>query len=295
MLYSMTGYGRAEGILPGGLQVSVELRSLNGKNFELNNRIPPALRPFEAQLRKLLQQMLVRGSVDITISLKQNDNSRPMVVNKKLAGFYYQAMQDIANTLSLKTSDGQALQTLMALPDVVAPDTEGMDEEDWVALQPIAETAAQALLQFRKNEGNALQKDLLNRISNIEQLLTQVLPLEKERIPRIRQRIQASMEEWNIKQNTDENRFEQELIYYLEKIDFSEEKQRLTAHCIYFKELVHQSSVEGIGKKLGFVLQEIGREINTLGSKANDADIQKIVVNMKDELEKAKEQVLNVL
>ena len=295
MLYSMTGFGRAEGILPGGLQVSVELRSLNGKNFELNNRLPPALRPFEAHLRKLLQQMLVRGSVDVTVSLKQNDSSRPMVVNKKLAEFYYQAMRDIAQTLSLKTSEGQVLQTLMGLPDVVAPDTEGLDEKDWAALQPVAETAANALLQFRENEGSALQQDLLGRIENIEQLLTQVVPLEKERINRIRQRIQASMEEWNVKQNADENRFEQELIYYLEKIDFSEEKQRLSAHCSYFKELVHQDASEGVGKKLGFVLQEIGREINTLGSKANDADIQKIVVNMKDELEKAKEQILNVL
>lgn len=295
MLYSMTGYGRAERLLRGSLQVSVEIRSLNGKNFELNNRFPPALRPFEAHIRKLLQQTLIRGSVDIAISLKQNDSGRPMTVNKELAGFYYQAMQDIAQTLSLKTSEDQALQTLMNLPDVIAPDTEGLDEEDWAAMQPVVESAADALLQFRKNEGAALQEDLLRRIDNIEHLLAGVLPLEKERMIRIRQRIQASLEEWGGKQNTDENRFEQELIYYLEKIDFSEEKQRLAAHCTYFKTLVQQGNNDGIGKKLGFVLQEIGREINTLGSKANDADIQKIVVNMKDELEKAKEQVLNVL
>ncbi|HET8573845.1 MAG TPA: YicC/YloC family endoribonuclease [Edaphocola sp.] len=295
MLYSMTGYGRAEGLLRGSLQVTVEIRSLNGKSFELNNRFPPALRPFEAHIRKLLQQILIRGSVDIAISLKQNDSARPVAVNKELAGFYYQAMQDIAQTLSLKTSEEHALQTLMGLPDVIAPDTEGLEEQDWPDMQPVIEAAAGALLQFRRNEGTAVQKDLSERVDNIEQLLAEVLPLEKERINRIRQRIQASLEEWVGKQNTDENRFEQELIYYLEKIDFSEEKQRLAAHCRYFKELVQQGGGEGIGKKLGFVLQEIGREINTLGSKANDAGIQKIVVNMKDELEKAKEQVLNVL
>lgn len=291
----MTGYGRAEGLLRGSLQVTVEIRSLNGKSFELNNRFPPALRPFEAHIRKLLQQILIRGSVDIAISFKQNDSARPVAVNKELAGFYYQAMQDIAQTLSLKTSEEHALQTLMGLPDVIAPDTEGLEEQDWPDMQPVIEAAAGALLQFRRNEGTAVQKDLSERVDNIEQLLAEVLPLEKERINRIRQRIQASLEEWVGKQNTDENRFEQELIYYLEKIDFSEEKQRLAAHCRYFKELVQQGGGEGIGKKLGFVLQEIGREINTLGSKANDAGIQKIVVNMKDELEKAKEQVLNVL
>lgn len=293
MLYSMTGYGKAEIVLSESRHLLVEIKSLNGKNFDLNNRFPPLFRPYEALIRKLLQQVLHRGSVDITLSLKQNGATRPIAVNKELAKYYYQSMQELSADLSLNAPDEQLLQTLMSLPEVIVPEAEDLKDSDWETMEKCIEKAAESLTQYRLTEGNAIEKDLLQRVANIQQLLAETAPLEKERINRIRTRIQATLAEWQVK--TDENRFEQELIYYIEKIDFSEEKQRLAAHCTYFEHLVAQAEEDGIGKKLGFVLQEMGREINTLGSKANDADIQKIVINMKDELEKAKEQVLNVL
>lgn len=289
----MTGYGKAETALSESRHLQVEIKSLNGKNFDLNNRFPPLFRPYEAQIRKLLQQLLYRGSVDISLSLKQNGTSRPVTVNKELASYYFQTMQELSSDLSLKTPEEHILQTLMTLPEVIAPEVENLEDSDWEIMEKCIREAAEHLTQYRQTEGNTIEKDLLLRVANIQQLLDETAPLEAERINRIRTRIDATLAEWEVK--VDENRFEQELIYYIEKIDFSEEKQRLSAHCAYFRQLISKAGQEGIGKKLGFVLQEIGREINTLGSKANDAGIQKIVINMKDELEKAKEQVLNVL
>lgn len=295
MLYSMTGYGKGEGLLSEGKHLLVEIKSLNGKNFELNNRFPPLFRSYETQIRKLLQQILNRGTIDISLNLKQNGTNRPVTVNKEMAGFYFQSMQEIAEELSLKTSDDLTLQTLMNLPEVIATETDGIEESEWGAISEYIRTAAENLMHYRRTEGKSIEADLRQRVKNIESLLADIIPLEDERIQRIRQRIRTTLDDLGGKTNMDENRFEQELIYYLEKIDFSEEKHRLAIHCRYFQELSENGDETGAGKKLGFVLQEIGREINTLGSKANDAAIQKIVVNMKDELEKAKEQILNIL
>lgn len=295
MLYSMTGFGKSAGHVRDSLHVSIEIRSYNGKKFELNQHCPASLRPFQALIHKSLQEILERGSIDFSIALKQGDSSRPMTVNKELAGYYYEAIQQLAKSLSLPLPGEEILPTLMTLPEVISISSEEFDESAWAILQPLVVSAADGLKQYRLKEGAAIEKDLLLRIANIEHFLSEIKPLEEERIHRIRERIESALLELTKVKAADENRFEQELIYYLEKIDFSEEKQRLAVHCSYFKELCQTSADEGMGKKLGFVLQEIGREINTLGSKANDATIQKIVVNMKDELEKAKEQVLNVL
>lgn len=294
MIYSMTGYGRAEG-MTAGRQVIVEIKSLNGKQFELNNRFSPLLKAYEADIRNELLRLLKRGTVDLNITIKQDGAGKPMQVNTALARYYYQAMQQIAEELHLGLPSDQVMTTLMRMPEVVAAETDTLPEEDWHAIKELMLAAANALSKHRQEEGAGIHKDLLGHIDAIEKLLEEVEVFEPDRMSRIKSRINNSLEEWMEKERIDVNRLEQELIYYIEKIDFSEEKQRLRAHCRYFQELVVTGDVHGVGKKLGFVLQEVGREINTLGSKANDADIQKRVVQMKDYLEKAKEQVLNVL
>jgi len=296
MVFSMTGYGRAEGS-SGGHQIIVEVKSLNGKSFELSNRFSPLLKAYETDIRQQLMRLLKRGTVDISITIKQDGAGKPMRVNTELAQYYFRAMQDIARDLNLdwEAEKKQALNTLMRMPEIVAAETDSLPESDWHTLQQLIAEAARMLIRHRQSEGSAIAADLMQRIAAIRQFQADIIPFEKERIERIRQRITGSLEEWISREKIDNNRLEQELIFYVEKIDFSEEKQRLAAHCDYFEQLMEQAGPEGIGKKLGFVLQEIGREINTLGSKANDARIQKIVVNMKDELEKAKEQSLNIL
>jgi uncharacterized protein (TIGR00255 family) len=292
----MTGYGRAEGVA-GGRQVIVEVKSLNGKQFELNSRITPLLKAYEADIRNELMRVLKRGTIDLTVTIKQEGASKPMQVNTELARYYYEAMMAIASELKLEVSSHpeHVLSTLMRMPEIVAADMDTLPESDWLSIKELITEAAEKLSAHREEEGKAIEKDLLANINGIEALLKDVEQYEPSRIERIRQRINGSLQDWVEKERIDMNRLEQELIFYIEKIDFSEEKQRLRTHCTYFAELAGNGYTDGIGKKLGFVLQEVGREINTLGSKANDADIQKIVVNMKDSLEKAKEQVLNVL
>lgn len=296
MIFSMTGYGRAEGVA-GGRQVIVEVKSLNGKQFELNSRITPLLKAYEADIRNELMRILKRGTVDLSVTIKQEGANKPMQVNTELARYYYQAMTAIAADLDLNVSahPEHVLSTLMRMPEIVAADMDTLPEQDWISIKELITEAAEKLAAHREEEGKAIEKDLLANINGIESLLKEVEQYEPTRIERIRQRISGSLQEWVEKERIDMNRLEQELIFYIEKIDFSEEKQRLRTHCTYFAELASNGYTDGIGKKLGFVLQEVGREVNTLGSKANDADIQKIVVNMKDNLEKAKEQVLNVL
>jgi len=291
MLYSMTGFGRAESEM-NGRQVVVELKSLNGKQFDLSTKLPPILRSYELDIRNLLNSLLVRGTFDLTISVKQDGASKPMVVNTSLAAYYYQGMQQIAKQLNI--AEDNILSTLMRMPEVVAAELDVLPEEDWTHIKKVIEDAACKLMEHRLNEGEALYKDMHSRINNIEALLERVLPLEGLRAEKIRNKLNNWLQESLAKENIDANRFEQEMIYYLERIDFSEEKTRLKQHCIYFHETISKQEM-AVGKKLGFILQEIGREINTLGSKANDAEIQQIVINMKDELEKAKEQILNIL
>jgi len=292
----MTGYGRAEGT-SGNREVIVEIKSLNGKQFELNSRFSPLLKAYEAEIRNELSRILKRGTIDLSVTIKQDGAAKPMQVNTGLARYYYNAMMSIAAELKLDVSSQpeQVLATLMRMPEIVAAETDTIPEEEWKPIRELIAEAARSLSDHRQEEGSEIEKDLLANINGIAGLLTEVEQYEPARIERIRQRIRGSLQEWIEKERIDMNRLEQELIFYIEKIDFSEEKQRLRTHCNYFVQLLQNGDQEGIGKKLGFVLQEVGREINTLGSKANDADIQKVVVNMKDYLEKAKEQVLNVL
>ncbi len=291
MLYSMTGFGRAEGFA-GSRAVVAELRCLNGKGFDLNTaRLPAALRPYEVALRSMMAKLLVRGTADVSLSIRTEGAARPLSINMALAESYYRSIMELAGRLDLPGTD--LLPTLLRMPEIIAPESEALSEEEWTAVQKVLLEAAERLIAHRRNEGAALQADLLARMDAIEAAVAGIEPLEGARILRLRERLQASLAALGA-ESKDPNRFEQELIYYIEKMDISEEKTRLTQHIGYFRETVLNGETSK-GKVLGFILQEIGREINTLGSKANDAPIQKIVVGMKDELEKAKEQVLNVL
>lgn len=287
----MTGFGRAEGTI-NHRHVVVEMKALNGKQFDVNTKIPPILRSWELDIRNLMAAMLMRGTIDLTITVKQEGASKPMVVNTELAVFYYNAMKQIAKQTG--APEEHVLSTIMRMPEVVAPDQDMLPDEEWEQVRAIIVRAAEDLTAHRQHEGEALLRDISQRIDNIEALHERILPLEPERIERIRTRINQWLEDMAGKDKIDPNRFEQEMIYYLERMDFSEEKIRLRQHCEYFSNTVKEND-NAIGRKLNFILQEIGREINTLGSKANHAEIQQIVINMKDELEKAKEQILNIL
>ncbi len=291
MLYSMTGFGRAEA-RANSKQVVVEIKSLNGKQFEMMTKLPPILRAYELDIRNMLNNILMRGTIDLTVTIKQEGASKPMTVNTELAVFYYNSMRQIAEQLNIQQDN--VLSTIMRMPEVVAADQDMLPEEEWEVVKRAVEEAARTLMAHRKHEGDALHTDLQARIRNIEALLAKIIPHEAARVEKIRTRINQSMNEFVTKDKIDPNRFEQEMIYYLERMDFSEEKTRLSQHCKYFYEMVAKEEVAK-GKMLGFVIQEIGREINTLGAKANDAAIQQLVISMKDELEKAKEQVLNIL
>ncbi len=292
MLYSMTGFGRAEGNV-NGRQIVVEIKSLNGKQFEMGaKQLPPVLRSYELDLRNMLAAKLVRGSIDFNIAIKQDGASKPMLINTDLAKYYYQGMKQISHDLGI--IEDNILSTIMRMPEVIAADQDVLPENEWTGVMELINQAADQLMKHRKDEGMMLEKDLLQRISTIQKLLEKILPLEPQRAEKIKNKLQQSLATMVGNENVDANRFEQEMIYYLERIDFSEEKIRLAQHCDYFNEALNTKEIAK-GKKLGFILQEVGREINTLGSKANHADIQKIVIEMKDELEKAKEQILNVL
>ena len=291
MLKSMTGFGRAEKSV-GDKTFLVDIKSLNGKQFELQLKIPALLKPFEFEIRRLLSEELIRGSVDCMISLKDTGSAKPVTINTELARAYYQPLASLWPQLGLDTS--HILSTLVKLPEVITPSADTLSDSEWESLQGVIRLATGALNAHRSNEGQVLEDDLLLRISNIERLQNEVSKLEPLRQQKIRDNITRLLEEKVGKENYDGNRLEQELIYYIEKIDISEEQVRLKNHCDYFRSLLSDND-SAKGKKLSFVLQEVGREINTTGSKAYDASIQKAVVEMKDELEKAKEQVLNVL
>jgi uncharacterized protein (TIGR00255 family) len=287
----MTGYGRAErGV--GGKVFLVELRSLNGKQFDLLLKIPAQLKPFEFEIRNILSQFLVRGSVECTITIKQNGTLRPSTVNLDLAASYYAQLKELADTL--EADDSQLLASILRLPEVVATSSDQMGDTDWEEFKEVIADAVQKINQHRIDEGKALEQELLLRIDNIEALQQKLMAYEPLRKQKIRDNILRLLDEQVGSDGVDMNRFEQELIYYIEKIDVTEEQVRLTNHCVYFKALLAENEVSK-GRKLSFLLQELGREINTTGSKAYDSDIQKCVVEMKDELEKAKEQVLNIL
>ncbi len=287
----MTGFGRAE-VTRGETTIVAEVKSLNGKQFEVNLKLSPLLKPYEFDIRNILQQELLRGTLDATINIKQNGATRPVVINTELARYYHEAISGMARDLAIPQED--MLNVLMKLPEVVSPASEQITENEWNEVATIVRKAVAEMDAHRMDEGIMLEKDLLLRIDNILLYTEKVRELDPLRKDKVRTRLETLLAEYVGKENVDGNRMEQELIFYLEKLDISEELVRLQNHCRYFKEILNEAE-SAKGKKLGFVLQEIGREINTTGSKANDAGIQQWVVMMKDELEKAKEQVLNVL
>lgn len=291
MLRSMTGYGRGEVAINDKIFI-VELRSLNGKQFELSLKIPSLLKPFEFEIRNFLAENLVRGSIECTINFKQNGSNKPSSINLDLARSYYNQLKELAD--GLKADDSQLLASILKLPEVVSTASDVMEDTDWPPLKNVIQDAVHMINRHRKDEGAVLEEELLNRIQNIEILQQKLIALEPKRKQKIRENILKLLEEQVGKDMVDKNRFEQELIYYIEKIDLTEEQVRLTNHCTYFRTLINENEVAK-GRKLSFLLQEVGREINTTGSKAYDSEIQKLVVDMKDELEKAKEQVLNIL
>ena len=291
MLKSMTGFGRAEQTEKEKTFL-VEIKALNGKQFELQLKLPPLLRPYEFEIRNILQEQLIRGTIDCTVIIKQNGTSKPVNINTDLIKAYYNQIEKLAGELNIDTNS--VLSALLRLPEVVTPTNDVLDETDFKEFSKVLQAALNDLNQHRAEEGVVLENDLISRITKINEQEEAILKLEPNRKKRIKEEINQLLEKHVGKENIDNNRMEQELIYYMEKIDIHEEQIRLRQHCEYFTSILQESDT-GKGKKLSFILQEIGREINTTGSKAYDADIQKCVVVMKNELEKAKEQVLNVL
>lgn len=288
----MTGFGKATLELE-NKKVSIEIKSLNSKQLDINTRIPNLYKEKDLVLRNEIKNQLERGKVELSIFIESVGADKETKINKPIVEAYYQQLSDLSSELGITMDQEPILQTIVKLPDALKTEHQELDEEEWNQIFDGFKSALTDLNSFRKQEGEALQVDIFERISNIEELLKEVPQFEENRIATVKTRINDNLNEFVEKQNVDKNRFEQEIIYYLEKLDITEEKVRLANHCKYFIETADNGN--SIGKKLGFIAQEIGREINTLGSKANDSDIQKIVIQMKDELEKIKEQLLNVL
>jgi uncharacterized protein (TIGR00255 family) len=286
----MTGYGTASGIVAGN-KVTVEIRSLNSKFFELNLRLPSLFRDKEADLRLELSKSVERGKIDVSVNFDNNELARKSSINKEIFKAYYEELKTLANDLDIRENNWTDI--ILKLPQVLNSDKSESSDENWNELLSLITDSCKKFNDFRCEEGKVLEKDLEDRIKSILKLLNDIEPFEKERTETIRTRLMKSLGELREAAGADENRFEQELIFYIEKLDISEEKTRLASHCNYFVETMNAK--EANGKKLGFIAQEIGREINTLGAKANDATIQRKVVEMKDELEKLKEQLANVL
>ena len=285
MILSMTGFGRAEGVFE-GKKITIDIKSLNSKSFDLNIKIPLRYKEKEFEVRKILNDRLIRGKVDCYVNIENLEETNDVKINKGLIDSYMRELQNIAG-------DGpnfEYLKMAVRLPDAITSRPDELSEGEWESLATIVNTAIDRFEEFRKTEGKILHEELERNIQNIDKNLAAVIPFEEERIAAVKERYQKSLKEF---ENVDETRFYQEMAYFTEKLDISEEKVRLSQHLKYYKEVMDNEDFNG--KKLGFISQEIGREINTLGSKANHAQIQKLVVMMKDDLEKIKEQTLNVL
>lgn len=291
MILSMTGFGKSTIELP-GKKITIEIKTLNSKQLDLNVRMPQIYREKEFELRNEISKILVRGKTDLNLNLENVAGERHPVINKEVVINYMLQIKELASELQVDYRDG-LLPAVLRLPESLSAEANKLDDKEWDPIFACFKTALQNCHQYRLDEGNALQTDILSHVSQIKILLEQVVFFEKGRIERIRQRIESNLTEFFKAENFDMNRLEQEMIFYLEKLDISEEKQRLKNNLNYFEQTV--ATDENAGRKLGFIAQEIGREINTLGSKANDSDLQKLVIQMKDELEKIKEQILNIL
>ena len=286
MIQSMTGFGKATLQLP-TKKITVEVKSLNSKGLDLNVRMPSLYREMELGLRNQIALKLERGKVDFSIFIESTAEQTSTKVNVPIVKAYINQLREVY----ADADETELMKMAIRMPDTMKIERDEIDENDWVQIQTVIEEALQNILNFRKDEGMSLEKEFQLRIGNIRQYMTEALALDPERVQAIKDRLQTAISE--LKVNVDANRFEQELIYYLEKLDITEEKVRLTNHLDYFLETIN--GTEANGRKLGFITQEMGREINTMGSKSNHAQMQKLVVQMKDELEKIKEQVLNVL
>jgi len=301
MIQSMTGYGKAELNLSNA-NFTIEVRSLNSKQIDVNVKMFSIYREKEIGLRKLLSEKLQRGKIELSIWREKSASSSNYILNTEIIKEYHQQILQLKKDLGLKwnmwtftpfqAKSTDIIPALLKMPDVMQKGEEKADEDEWGEIEKGVNIAIENLLQFRVDEGSKLEEDIASRINQLSTLLSEVAPFAKARIDKIKDSLSAKLTELDSK-NIDENRFEQELIYYLEKQDITEEQVRLSAHLNYFSETMKSDSPNG--KKLGFIGQEIGREINTIGSKSSDAEMQKIVVQMKDELEKVKEQLLNIL
>ncbi len=291
MIQSMTGYGKAVCELP-NKKVTIEIKSLNSKQLDLNSRIASLYREKELEVRSSIAAKLFRGKIDLSIYIESQTGEKVAQINKQVIENYYEQLKEIADAIG-QTDRTDFLRIIMPLPETVKVEQQQLDEAEWKQVAQAIDTALNNIVAFRIQEGKALEADLRQRIALIEGYSLEVPQYEQARIDKIRNKIQSQLDELVGKNNIDENRLEQELIFYIEKLDINEEKVRLKNHLKYFIETIENE--EQPGKKLGFIAQEIGREINTLGSKANEANMQKLVIKMKDELEKIKEQILNVL
>lgn len=290
MVKSMTGFGKGEAALR-NKKITVEIRSLNSKQLDLSLRLPAVYRQSEYEIRNLIARTIQRGKVDVFVTVESQAVETSARINREVFREYLRQMNDTLSFSGIDAGYDAILPVIMRLPDVVATETEAISEEEHAALLAAVEAAAAHLDAFREQEGTILIADLLRRVELIEQYKTEVVPFEKARTETVKARILDNLSKLAV--DVDRNRLEQEMIFYLEKLDITEEKVRLANHCRYFREVA--AGEEGAGRKLGFIAQEMGREINTMGSKANESNIQILVVKMKDELEKIKEQVLNIL
>jgi len=293
MIKSMTGYGKAECKLK-NKTVSIELKSLNSKQLDLYTRLPNLYREKDLELRNILISQLKRGKVELTITIEYSGEEQASLINPDITKNYYRQLQSVIKDLDINNSE-PLLQIIMRLPEVIKTETEELDSEEWKSVMDSLKSTIDELDNFRKQEGMALSRDLSHRLDQIENYLKKINKFENKRIENIKKRLTGNLKECVSKENIDLTRFEQELIYYLEKLDITEEKIRLKNHCKYFRDVMNENEDEPVGKKLNFISQEIGREINTMGAKANDFNIQKIIVLMKNELEKIKEQLNNIL
>jgi uncharacterized protein (TIGR00255 family) len=286
----MTGYGKSE-VTIGHLHVNIVIRSLNSKFLDLTLKIPTVFKEIDSSLRSLIKNELKRGKIELAINYEKINSNSKITINKEQLKNYYKQLKNISTELD-NQNDEDFMGYALKLPDVIQHQKETVDKQSNEILINAVKEACDDLNSFRKNEGASLQNELLNYVNSILDNLTKIDPFEKERLPKVKEKLLRSIKKLNLKSEIDEKRLEQELIYYAEKLDLTEEKVRLKEHCSHFMETLREMNS---GKKLGFITQEMGREINTLGSKANHLSIQKIVVEMKDELEKIKEQVLNIL
>jgi uncharacterized protein (TIGR00255 family) len=293
MIKSMTGYGKAECKLK-DKTVSIELKSLNSRQLEIHTKLSNIYKEKDLELRNLIANLIKRGKVELSMTVEYSDEKRASLINTDTVKSYYKQLKAINEDLNIKDPE-PLLQTIMRLPEVLSPVSERLESEEWESILKSFYITVKELDKFRKQEGMVLGKDFTGRVDIIQDYLNQINNFEEQRIENIRKRLRDSLNELPGKENVDPARFEQELMFYLEKLDITEEKTRLRNHCKYFLKVMKENKEEPVGKKLGFLIQEMGREINTIGSKANDFDIQKLVVNMKNELEKIKEQLSNIL